>query len=72
VQLSCADTQELESLIKKCIAKNLRFTIFREPDINNQITAICIEPSQETRKITAKLPKMFQEYVVSPEKLQLA
>lgn len=60
--LSVENEDSLKDLISKLQEKNLKFTIFREPDINNQITAIAIEPSLETRRLTSCFPKMLREY----------
>jgi hypothetical protein len=30
--------------------------VFREPDINNEITAIAVEPSEKSRKLCSNLP----------------
>lgn len=59
VQLSVANEKELEELIGKCQKAYLALTIFKEPDIDNQITAICIEPSKLTQKIVKKLPLLY-------------
>jgi len=41
---------------------NIKYSIFREPDIDNQITAIAIEPSDKTRRLLSNLPLMLKEY----------
>jgi len=48
--------------LEKCEYYDLKTTAFREPDIGNQITAIAIEPSERTRKLTSKLPLALKEY----------
>lgn len=55
VLLEVNDEKELIKIIEKCIHKQLCFTIFQEPDLNNQITAIAIEPGKESQKLVAKL-----------------
>lgn len=62
VVLSVKDQDELKKLIQKCWDSKLIFTAFREPDLNNDFTAICIEPSDETARITSSLPLAFKEY----------
>jgi hypothetical protein len=46
----------LNKLIAKAIFLGVKHTIFREPDINNEITAIAFETSDVVRKITGSLP----------------
>jgi len=60
--LSVENEKELIELIEKLKKSNLKFSVFREPDIGDQITAICIEPSEETRRIISSLPLMLKEY----------
>ena len=60
--LSVENEEELKNLISKVKNSNLKYSIFREPDIDNQITAIAIEPSDQTRRLTSSLPKMLREY----------
>ena len=60
--LSVRDEFELHRLIFKLKKSNLNFSIFTEPDIDNQVTSVCIEPSDKTKKITSSLPLMLDEY----------
>lgn len=60
VQLEVENENELKKLIRKCEKKQLFYTIFREPDIGNEITAIAIEPSPLTQKLVAHLPLLFK------------
>lgn len=60
--LSVQNEEELNSLIAKLEKSKVKYSIFREPDINNQITAIAIEPSDQTRRLTSSIPKMLREY----------
>lgn len=62
VQLSVENEDELKSLIYKLQKLNIKHSIFLEPDIGNQITAIAIEPSEKSRKVTSHLPLMLKEY----------
>ena len=61
-QLSVENEHDLRVLIAKLKKCNIKYSVFREPDIDNQITAIAIEPSDQTRKITSSLPLMLKEY----------
>jgi len=56
---------ENEERLFLCLEKfkyyGLKTTEFREPDIENQLTAIAIEPGELTRKLTKKLPLALKE-----------
>ena len=60
--LSVEDENDLHILSQKCINKGINISVFREPDIGNQITAIAIEPCDKAKKICSKLPLLLQEY----------
>ena len=61
-QLSVENEDALKHLIHKLQKSNIKYSIFREPDLGNQITAIAIEPSDKTRKLISHLPLMLKEY----------
>jgi peptidyl-tRNA hydrolase len=52
--LATKDLSELQNLIDKCKNKNIKFVEFYEPDVN-QLTSICLEPTEQSRKITGSL-----------------
>lgn len=54
--LSVPTEDDLIRLCEKATARNVRFSIFKEPDINNEITAIVLEPGSKSRKICSNLP----------------
>lgn len=60
VQLEVSNEKQLKLLIQKCDQNQLVYTVFREPDIGNQITAIAIEPSKQTQKLVSKIPLLFK------------
>lgn len=60
VLLAVDDEKSLKELIKKCNLNNIKVTIFKEPDIENQITAIAIEPGLKSQKLVSKLPLLFK------------
>jgi len=62
VFLSVKDEKSLYQYIHKFQNKGLKFTPFYEPDINNQLTAITVEPSEIARKICSKLPLALKEF----------
>ncbi len=59
--LTVADEAELIKLISKAILSGIKHTIFREPDINNEITAVAFEPSEEARRLTSSCPLLGKE-----------
>ena len=59
--LTVKDEEELEKLIRKAEAKEIKHSIFREPDIGNEITAVAFEASDDARRITSACPKMGKE-----------
>lgn len=63
--LTVADEAELIKLISKAILMGIKHTIFREPDIGNQITAVAFEATDEARKLTSSCPLMGKELIVA-------
>ncbi len=61
VVLACADEAELLSLAERAAERMLCYTVFREPDIGNEITAIVIEPGDETSRLLSNLPLALRE-----------
>lgn len=61
VHLSARDEQHLEGLIFKSERKGIKISVFREPDIDNEITAIAFEPSKESSKLLSNLPLALKE-----------
>lgn len=59
VMLTVKDEKALRHLIRKCNYLCLSCTVFREPNIGNEITAICMEPHPETYKMVQKLPLLL-------------
>lgn len=56
VVLSANNIEHLTSLIDQCKDLDVKVAIFQEPDIDNQITAIAIEPGDTSKKIVRRLP----------------
>lgn len=54
--LTTEDESSLEKLIHKAESKGIKYTVFREPDIDNQITSVAFEPCELTRKLVSNLP----------------
>lgn len=55
VYLTVNNEEELLSLIAKAEKKEIPYT-FREPDISNEITAVALAPSDDSRKLTSSFP----------------
>ena len=62
VLLSVKDKEELLSMVDKLDRKGISYTKFYEPDLNNQLTSIALQPSRESRKATSNLPLAFKEF----------
>lgn len=54
--LSVKDESALIDLIKQAENKNIKHSIFKEPDINDEIAAIALEPGDITKKLCSNLP----------------
>jgi hypothetical protein len=59
--LSTTDEPALVQLIEQAIIHNIQFSVFREPDIGNQITAIALAPSPKSKKLCSKLKLALKE-----------
>jgi hypothetical protein len=54
--LSVANEEELVKLLNKANEKGIKASFFREPDIDDQITAIVLEPNDLSRRLVSNLP----------------
>lgn len=54
--LSVKNEEELTQLIEQAAAHGIHHSIFREPDIDNQITAIALSPGPKSKKLCSRLP----------------
>lgn len=59
--LSVANEKELERLIERARSQGIKFSIFREPDIGDQITAIALEPGSKSKKLCNHLQLALKE-----------
>lgn len=59
--LSVENEIELQKLLRKIQFKELKYSMFFEPDIGNQLTAIALEPGQTSEKLVSNLPLMLKE-----------
>lgn len=58
--LSVKDEDELRLLSQKLRDKEILFTEFYEPDLDNQLTAIAIEPHPVLKKYVSGFPLMLK------------
>lgn len=49
--ICCLIAPDLEALEQRCKEQGMSYTTFREPDYDNKLTAIAIEPSQLAKSI---------------------
>jgi peptidyl-tRNA hydrolase len=59
--LSVKDEYDLKDMILKASHCGIKYAVFREPDIGNQITAIALEPGSKAKKLCARLPLALRE-----------
>ncbi len=53
--LEVANEQELLELIQQAEDRKLRYSIFFEPDLKYEITALALEPGPSSKKLCSKL-----------------
>ena len=62
--LSVENEKELKRFLQKIQIRDLKYTTFTEPDIGNQLTAIALEPSDESHRLTSHLPLALKEITI--------
>ncbi len=53
--LSVANENELMVLVEQAVANDIHVSVFREPDVDNEVTAIAIAPGPKSKKLVSKL-----------------
>ncbi len=53
--LNIENEEKLIKLIGWAQIKNIKFSIFRESDLDNQITAVTLEPGELSKKLCSNL-----------------
>lgn len=61
VVMECASQDELFKIENKAIARGIKYDLFREPDMDNEATAIAMFPCDEARKITSNYRLALKE-----------
>jgi hypothetical protein len=59
--LSVDNEVQLLELIEQARLNDIKYSIFSEPDIDNQITAIALAPGLKTKKMVSKLKLALKE-----------
>jgi len=62
VLLSVESLEELEKLYQKLEIKNTCISIFCEPDLNYELTSICVLQCNKSRKLLRNLPLALSEF----------
>lgn len=65
VVLAAEDEAELVSYLNRATRRGLSTSIYREPDLDDQITAIAIEPHPETKRLCSSLPLALKEVAMA-------
>jgi peptidyl-tRNA hydrolase len=59
--LAAENEAELIELLRQSKELNIRLSVFNEPDYNNSLTAIALEPSYESKRLCSKLKLALKE-----------
>jgi len=57
--LSVETHDDLHAFLKDVHTNDVTHSLFHEPDLNNELTAIVLEPSEKSKKLCKKLPLYF-------------
>ena len=63
VILSVKSKEQLESILVSLEDTDLSFAPFYEPDLNNQLTAVAIEPGEQSKKFCSRFRLAFRNKV---------
>ncbi len=61
--LSVENECQLFKLLEWAAALDIKFTMFKEPDIDNELTAIALEPGEKTKRLCSHLPLALKETI---------
>ena len=53
--LSVADENALLDMVSQANSLGLKYSVFHEPDIGNQVTAIALEPHEASKRLCGRL-----------------
>ena len=57
--LQVKNEEELAELAKQVFEEKLSYSVFHEPDYDNSLTTIAVEPGQKTRELMKRLKLAF-------------
>lgn len=69
--LSVRNEADLKRLASQAVKRGCQVTVFAEPDIGYEITAIAMAPGKVARSLTKRLPLALKEYSVRQRKRAL-
>lgn len=58
--LTVQNERELHALMEKAAGQNIPCSFFREEDLDNALTAICLSPGRPTKKLVSNLKLAFK------------
>jgi hypothetical protein len=61
IVLATSNQLALNDLFIKATEARIKCTIFKEPDIGNEATAIALEPCEATYRLTSSIPLALKE-----------
>lgn len=61
VILTVENEDALLDLLDVACARDIKYVQFNEPDLNNELTAVALEPSLAAEKLVANLPLALRE-----------
>jgi hypothetical protein len=56
VVVMSATTEQLHQLLDRCQDRELQHSVFVEPDMDDRLTAVCVEPTREGKRVTSNYP----------------
>ncbi len=65
--LAAKNEEELLKLCERAEKKGVCYTVFREPDLDNQLTAIALEPGIPSKKLCSSYALALKEFAFKSE-----
>jgi hypothetical protein len=65
VIVSVPNEDTLAELATRAVEEGIARTIVREPDLDNSITAVALEPGATSRRLCAELPLALKEHAMT-------